>query len=64
MFGLGPGELIVIFLIVFLLFGPKALPDIAKGLGQAIRAFKKEANDITDDKNSSKNEKEETEQKK
>ena len=47
MFGLGPGELIVIFLIVFLLFGPKALPEIAKGLGQAIRAFKKETKEET-----------------
>ncbi len=49
MFGLGPGELIVIFLIVFLLFGPKALPDIAKGLGEAIRAFKKETKNVTDE---------------
>ncbi|MFT5169474.1 MAG: sec-independent protein translocase protein TatA [Candidatus Omnitrophota bacterium] len=49
MFGLGPGELIVIFLIVFLLFGPKALPEIAKGLGQAIRAFKKETKEVADE---------------
>lgn len=60
MFGLGPGELIVIFLIVFLLFGPKALPEIAKGLGQAIRAFKKEANDLTEDKTVTKKEETET----
>jgi len=42
MFGLGMSELIVIFLIVFLLFGAKALPEIAKGLGQAIKMFRGE----------------------
>ena len=62
MFGLGPGELIVIFLIVFLLFGPKALPEIARGLGQAIRAFKREAKDITGDLEN-KDDKQETESK-
>lgn len=46
MFGLGLSELIVIFLVVLLLFGGKALPEIAKGLGQAIRIFKKEVKDV------------------
>jgi sec-independent protein translocase protein TatA len=49
MFGVGFQELMVIFLIVFLLFGAKALPEIAKGLGQAIRIFKKEAKDWKED---------------
>jgi sec-independent protein translocase protein TatA len=46
MFGLSFQELIVIFLIVFLLFGAKALPEIARGLGQAIRIFKREAQEF------------------
>lgn len=44
---LGPTELIIIGLIVVLLFGASRLPATAKGLGQALRLFKKE---IRDDK--------------
>jgi sec-independent protein translocase protein TatA len=36
-----PLHLIVIFLIVLVVFGPKKLPDLGKGLGEAIRGFKK-----------------------
>lgn len=35
-------ELLLIFGIVILLFGAKKIPDLAKGMGQAIRNFKKE----------------------
>lgn len=35
-------ELLLIFGIVVLLFGAKKIPDLAKGLGQGIRNFKKE----------------------
>ena len=41
MFNIGMPELIVIFLVVLLLFGGSRLVDIAKGLGAAIREFKK-----------------------
>jgi sec-independent protein translocase protein TatA len=39
MFGLGLPELLLIFLIVFLLFGANKLPQLGSGLGQAIRNF-------------------------
>ncbi len=39
--GLGPTELIVIAGAALLLFGPKKLPELAKGLGRGIRDFKK-----------------------
>jgi sec-independent protein translocase protein TatA len=41
MFGLGMQELIVVLIIVLVLFGATRLPEIGKGIGQAIRNFKK-----------------------
>jgi sec-independent protein translocase protein TatA len=41
MFGLGMQELIIIMIIVLVLFGASRLPEIGKGIGQAIRNFKK-----------------------
>jgi len=40
MFGIGTQEWIIIFVIVLLIFGPKALPKIAQSLGKGIRDFK------------------------
>lgn len=40
---------IVIFMVLLLLFGAKRLPELAKGLGQAIREFSKAKNDIHDE---------------
>jgi sec-independent protein translocase protein TatA len=46
MFGsIGMPELIVIFVIALLVFGPTKLPDLGKSLGEAIRGFKKAIND-------------------
>lgn len=41
MFGMGIGELAVIAFILLVFFGPKKLPELAKGIGQAINEFKK-----------------------
>lgn len=40
MFGLGIGELIVIGVVVFLFLGPKKIPQLARGVGEAIHEFK------------------------
>ncbi len=49
MFGLGMQELIVIFLIIFLLFGAKNIPEIARGLGKSIKEFKNALRSMNDD---------------
>ncbi|MFQ5729573.1 MAG: twin-arginine translocase TatA/TatE family subunit [Waddliaceae bacterium] len=49
MFGLGIGELILIFIIVILLFGATRLPEIAKSMGKAILEFKKAGKEIQKD---------------
>jgi len=41
MFGLGLPELIVIFVIALVVFGPKKLPDLGKSVGRAMAEFKK-----------------------
>ncbi|MBI5188318.1 MAG: twin-arginine translocase TatA/TatE family subunit [Nitrospirae bacterium] len=41
MFGLGIQELIIILIIVLVLFGAGRLPEIGRGIGQAIKNFKK-----------------------
>jgi len=35
-----PGHLLVVLAIALLVFGPKKLPELGKGLGEAIRGFK------------------------
>jgi sec-independent protein translocase protein TatA len=35
-----PMHLLVIFGIALLIFGPKKLPELGKGIGEAIRGFK------------------------
>jgi sec-independent protein translocase protein TatA len=37
---LQPMHLLVIFAIAIFVFGPKKLPELGRGLGQAIRGFK------------------------
>ena len=47
MFGLGTTELLIIGGIIVVIFGAKRLPEIGKGLGGAIREFRKVKQDIT-----------------
>ncbi|MBW1720684.1 MAG: twin-arginine translocase TatA/TatE family subunit [Deltaproteobacteria bacterium] len=54
MFGLGPTELVIIAIIVLLLFGAKRLPEIGKGIGGAIREFKKVRKEIAEEGNADK----------
>ncbi len=51
MFGLGAGELFLIFIIALLFLGPKKLPELAKGLGQAVREFQKARDEMMNEMN-------------
>jgi len=37
MLGLGPREIVVVAAILVLLFGAKKIPELARGMGEAIR---------------------------
>ena len=45
---MGPQSIFILF-VLLLLFGAKKLPELAKGLGQAIREFSKAKNEIQDE---------------
>ena len=45
-FNLGGWEIILILATVLILFGAKKLPELAKGLGQGIKEFKKATDNI------------------
>lgn len=46
---IGGTEIVVVLVLFFLLFGAKKLPEAAKSLGKALRAFKKEMRNVTDE---------------
>ena len=47
MFGpLGVPEMILIFVVALLLFGPRKMPEIGRSLGRAIGEFRKASNDF------------------
>jgi sec-independent protein translocase protein TatA len=43
---LGGTEIMVVVIVALVLFGAKKIPEFAKGLGQAVKEFKKASNDV------------------
>ena len=48
LFNLGGGEIVLILALVLILFGARKLPELAKGLGQGIKEFKKASRKTVD----------------
>ena len=46
---IGGQELIIILLLVLVLFGAKKLPELARGMGQAIKEFQKAKDEFSDE---------------
>lgn len=47
-FNIGPGELILVLVIVLIIFGPGKLPDIGSAIGKGVREFRKASTDLED----------------
>ena len=48
-FNVGGGEIILVLALALILFGGKKLPELAKGLGNGIREFKKATNSASEE---------------
>lgn len=48
MFGIGAGELLVIFIIAIVVIGPKQLPEVARTIGKLFATFKRTTNQLRD----------------
>ena len=46
MFNIGFPELLIILAIALIIFGPNKLPELAKGLGRAMREFRKATEEV------------------
>ena len=46
---LGWSELLIIFFIILIIFGPRKLPEVAEAMGKSIQKFKRASREIRDE---------------
>ena len=46
---LGWSELLIIFFIILIIFGPRKLPEVAEALGKSIQKFKRASREVRDE---------------
>jgi sec-independent protein translocase protein TatA len=49
LFDMGGGQILLILALILIFFGARRIPELAKGLGQGIREFKKATREVTDE---------------
>lgn len=49
LFDLGGGQILLILALILIFFGAKRIPELAKGLGQGIKEFKKATREVSDE---------------
>jgi len=54
---LGPWELLIIFFIILIIFGPRKLPEVAEAMGKSIQKFKRASKDAREEIESGLNDK-------
>lgn len=51
MFGIGPMEIAVVFILLLLIFGPRQLPKLGRSLGETCREFRNLQRKMEEDDN-------------
>ncbi len=47
-FNIGPGELIIVLVVILIIFGPGRLPSIGSAIGRGLAEFRKASSDLED----------------
>lgn len=46
---IGVPEILMILLVALLVFGPRKLPELGRGVGQALREFRRSTSQVTEE---------------
>ena len=47
LFGMGTGEILLVFIVVLIIWGPGKMPEIARQIGKAVNTLKQTTSDLT-----------------